>query len=794
MKLIRELLWAFCAYFFGLSALIAQDLTTQTVSGKVLDKETKQPLIGVTITVKNSEPLLGASSDINGEFKLENVPVGRQVIEAQYVGYATYMTDNLIINSAKETYLEIEMSEKVETTGEVVVTASSSSAGGSQPLNELSVVSTRSFSVEETQRYAASINDPGRMAMAFPGVQSNQDSENDIVIRGNSSVGLLWRLEGLDIPNPNHFARSATSGGGLTVFSSALLGNSDFSTGAFAAEYGNAFSGVFDMRFRKGNLTNREYTAKVGLIGLDFATEGPIKKGRSSYLVNYRYSTLGLLNLAGLYVVRENVGNNFQDLSFNLYFSSPDNRNQFTVFGVGGMSTEEWLTKPDTADWITSLDYVSDKNGSNLGILGMTYTRLLNEKSYLKVVAGGVLNHTEQLQVEPDISDQSIRDTLQDFDYKTLRSSLALTYSYKFNSKFRIKSGLTGQAITYWLNYDEYVNSTVGLHTFLDERGTTFQAQAYAQGSYKPLDKLTINFGFHALYLAQNHSYSIEPRAAIRYQATKSTVLSLAYGLHGRVLPIGTYMLRLPNATGTSEQLNKDLGVAKSHHAVLSLQQMIGKSLRVTSEFYYQYQFGVPVGVDSATTYWFFNERDNYGTRQMVSEGYGQNYGLDLSVEKFFGKSFFLLCSGSVFWSQYKTSKDGKWRSTRTDNRYNISLMGGYEYTFKKGGVLQFGLKSFIVGGLRYTPIDESASRVVGGLVPINELAFTEEFPIYFRLDARIAYRKDHKKLSYTIALDLQNATNMKNIKEKLYDRQAAALINRYHSGILPVVSFQIDF
>ena len=196
---------------------------TQTIRGTVIDKDTRQPLIGATVALFESDPPVATATDIDGNFILNNVPVGRQQFSCSYVGYNGYLSEYIIVNSAKEVTLNIELVEAAITTEEVVVTAFQKS---NEPLNELSLVSTRSFSVEETQRYAASANDPSRMSMGFPGVQPSRDSRSDIVIRGNSGIGLLWRLEGIDIPNPNHFARRGSSGGGITVFSVSMLSNS----------------------------------------------------------------------------------------------------------------------------------------------------------------------------------------------------------------------------------------------------------------------------------------------------------------------------------------------------------------------------------------------------------------------------------------------------------------------------------------------------------------------------------------------------------------------------------------
>jgi hypothetical protein len=781
--------------FLNLTLIPLSFTQIQTIRGKVVDNVSQMPLIGVTLVV--SETNINGVSDENGDFILENVPVGRQQVKAQYLGYESYSSEDLIVSSTKEIYLDILLKEQVEITETVVVSASKGADGaGNKALNDLSVVSTRSFSVEETKRYAASLDDPGRMAVALPGVRGDQENENDVIVRGNSSAGVLWRLEGLEITNPSHFARPASTGGGITVFSASLLGNTDFSTGGFAAEYGNAFSGVFDMRFRKGNRTKREHSAKIGLVGLGFATEGPIKKGRSSYVINYRYSTLGVLGAMGLHVVRENVANNFQDLSFCMTFNSKDNKNEFKVFGVGGMSDELWSIKEDTADWKTNWDYQYEKAGSNLGVIGATFRRLINEKSYLKATVGTVLSHVFSTQYEPKITDFEDRDSFLVYDYKILRSQAHLVYSYKFSNKFRLKSGALVHAISHWLSLSERRTNNVANHQYLDiaDASTDFLVQAYAQGSYRPNNYFTINAGVHAMYFALNNTYSVEPRLSVQYKPFSKTTISAAYGLHGKVIPIGTYHLRIKDQLGNITQPNKNLKIAKWHHAILSYQQVIALGFKATVEAYYQYGFDIPTGADSASTYWFFNERQTYGHEAMVSSGLAQNYGLDVTVEKAFGKNFFILATGSVYQAQYKSLGDTDWRNTRYNRGWGTSLMGGYEFVFKKGGVLQIGVKSFLADGIRYTPPNEAASIAAGTLVEDQSQPYSLKSPIYFRLDMRIAYRKDHKKLSYTIALDIQNVTNSKTVSFYGYDRQQNTLAPRYQAGILPILSFQIDF
>ncbi|MCB0529434.1 MAG: carboxypeptidase-like regulatory domain-containing protein, partial [Saprospiraceae bacterium] len=257
---------------------------TQTVKGIVLDKAVKTPLIGATVTLLDSDPPVGAVSDAEGRFRLPEVSVGRRTLRVRYLGYKEAVISNVIVNSGKETDLVIELEEDLLAAREVVVLAK---AEKQKPLNELSTVSARTFSVEETQRFAVAVNDPARMASAYAGVVTAEDGNNIIVIRGNAPNGLLWRMEGVDIPNPNHFSTLGTTGGPVSALNPNLIANSDFLTGAFPAEYGNALAGVFDINLRTGNKERFEFMGQLGAFsGLEALAEGPLnKKNDGSFVI-----------------------------------------------------------------------------------------------------------------------------------------------------------------------------------------------------------------------------------------------------------------------------------------------------------------------------------------------------------------------------------------------------------------------------------------------------------------------------------------------------------------------------
>ena len=365
------------AFFFSINFLFAQELT-QTVRGTIIDKESKTILIGAIIQFIN-EKSIGGVSDVQGNFRITNVPIGRKTIKVSYIGYNDVVLNDVIINSAKEVVLNIEMQEKVTSTKEVIITAKSNKA---QANNELVLISGRSFTIDQTNRYAGSLTDPSRMVANFAGVAGGgNDQRNDIIIRGNSPLGLLWRFEGADIPNPNHFSNQGANGGPVSILNNNTLSNSDFLTGAFPAEYGNGNSGVFDLKMRSGNNEKHEFLSQMGFNGLEILAEGPIKKDGASYLVSYRYSTLSLFNAMGISFGESGIPF-YQDMSFKI--NLPKTKlGTISVWGLGGISSTQLINSNKTAAERVKLIYPQDIDfSSKMGAVGVTHSYQLSKKSF----------------------------------------------------------------------------------------------------------------------------------------------------------------------------------------------------------------------------------------------------------------------------------------------------------------------------------------------------------------------------------------------------------------------------
>ncbi|MBN8589028.1 MAG: TonB-dependent receptor [Rhodothermia bacterium] len=779
-----------CFLLLGPLFVVAQR-PKQTLKGVVIDKTSRHPLTGATITLPESKPLKGTTSGADGRFRLEGVTVGVYTVRVQFLGYAEVILNRIEITSAKETDLTIEMSElNTELTGTTIVASRKN-----DPLNEMSVVSARSFSVEETKRYAATINDPSRLVAGYPGVTNTQDNNNDIVVRGNTSSGVLWRLEGVDIPNPNHFARPGSSGGGISAFSASLLANSDFSSGAFAAEYGNALSAVFDMRFRHGNTEKREYTGRIGLIGLELGAEGPIQKGKSSYVANYRYSTLGILSGLGFNFVSERTSNTFQDLSFLLYFPSANGKSTTTVFGFGGLSLERHSELKDQSKWKTRGDRQRSDFETNLGVLGVTNTYLLTPKSYLKTTLALMDNYNSI--VEDTLNNVRTPAITAHNNARDTRLSLASHYSQKVSTFLSLKAGFNVSIFQYNLFFDRLVRNF--WQTAMDAEGTTGQANIYAQAKYDLTSRTAILAGLHGLWFALNKTSSVEPRLALTSTISPRQTVTLAYGLHSRILPIGLYFKRnicptiMPNCVPDTALPNYKLPFAKAHHVVMSHNYVPVEQFHIQTEAYYQKLFNVPTLASGENSYWFFNDMEGFGQTGLTPKGTGRNYGLDLVVERYFGDRYFFLLTGAYFRSFFELP-NGKTYSTQYDSRFTSSYMAGKEFALRKGGILQVGSRIAWNGGNRYTPPDEVKSALAGYYVSDENRIFTAQVPNYFRVDGRVALTKNRSTYNYTLSLDMMNIGSRKNPQWQQYDPQSKTYYFSYQSEFIPVLTWEVDF
>ena len=790
MQHLIKILALLLLHLFLFPALSTAQNYTQTVKGRVLDRGIKTPLTGATVTLLASPgghgTALGAVSDVDGHFRIMQVPVGKIALKVTYLGYKEAILNNITVNSGKEVDLVIEMEEDMLRAGEVVITAKIEKQ---KALNELATVSARTFSVEETQRFAAAVNDPARMASSYAGVVMRDDGNNAIVIRGNAPNGLLWRMEGVDIPNPNHFSNVGSSGGGISILSAQLLTNSDFMTGAFAAEYGNALSGVFDLKLRKGNPDKYEYTLQAGVLGLDAAAEGPLRMGRQagSFLVNYRYSTLSLLSKVGVEIGDGTT--NFQDLSFHLAMPA-GKAGAFTLFGLGGLSSQKAVGVADSLRWREDADkkYTSGFL-ANTGVIGLTHSKAW-ERTFLKTVLSA--SNTENDYAQDEFQPDYVARRSYDQSHRQMKYTLSSVLNHKFNIRHFLRAG----AYVNWLDFNfrqsEWDDTQEYLRQQLRILGRTQTVNAFAQWQFRATERLTLHGGLHSFSFLLNQKHSIEPRAGLKYAFSDRRSVSLGYGLHSQMQPLGVYFAQADDG----QTPNQDLDLTKAHHFVLSYDQSLRGNLHLKTELYYQDLYDVPVSAGRASSFSMLNSVDGFESQALINQGRGRNYGFELTFEKFLTRGLYFLLSSSVYESKYQGS-DGVWRDTRYNGNYATTFTAGKEWnwnTARKNRTVGFNMKLVHAGGFRDTPVDLAASRAEGSTVRDHHRAFAEQMPDYFRLDAGARLKRNYAHLTTTVGLDIQNTTNRQNVYNRYYDEQDFTVKYSRQTGLIPVLFYRVEF
>lgn len=761
----------------GAVSALAFAQPAQTVKGRVVDTESQQPVIGANVIVTSVTPIIGGVTDTEGNFRIEKVPVGRHSFKITSIGYDDAFVQEINVGSGKEVELNVKLTESFRALNEVVVKAQKENGA---PLNDMVSVSGRSFTVDQTKRFAASVNDPARMAMSFAGVAATDDGSNQLIIRGNSPKGMLWRMEGVEIPNPNHFSQEGASGGGISALSANVLGNSDFLTGAFPAEYGNATSGVFDLKLRKGNNEKREYAMQAGILGLDFAAEGPIgPKGGASYLANYRYSTLSVLNKIGVNL-NGDASIDFQDGAFKVYIPY-DDKVVVSVWGMGGIST----SKVNDDDW-------NETFKSNRGMVGVNYLRYINSKSYLE----NIVSYSATSQTG-DFYDKNIDATYQQkFVNQALR--LSSLYNYKLNARNTVRLGIIINHLDFNL-YDKD-NEDGPYEINVDRKGNTQLFQAYAQWKSRLTPTVTLNAGLHGMLLALNNRYSIEPRVGVKWAVAPRSTVSFGAGLHSKTESISTYFAQVKVSDDKTDLLNKNLKLTKSAHLVAGYEFRPTASWRVLAETYYQHHYNIPIGPANTTTPYLLhnsqlNEISGFVSDSLTSDGKGRSYGLELTVEKSLTAGIYLMSTTSLYQSKY-TGRDGIERDSRFNGKYVQNFLAGKEWRVGKSktNIFAANIKLLAAGGNRTTPIDLEKSREKGRTERDWSRSYSEQLPAYFRTDLRVSYTKNKKHTTSTISLDIQNVTNRLNAFDRYYNKKEDRVKLITQTGMLPILNYRLEF
>ena len=782
--------------------LLPQSVVAQTIKGSVTDAITGEALIGAAVKVAELKDV-GGITNIDGEFSITITQPGRYTIETSYMGYEPSVLKEVLVAGAKDVVLDITLRESSTDMNEVVIKPR---VNKESTVNPTALVGGMMLSMEEASRYAGGYNDPARLVTAFAGVAGQGDG-NGISVHGNAPQFMQYRLEGVEIFSPNHFADLYSAGFGMvSALNSNVITNSDFFVSTFNSSYNNALSGVFDVRMRAGNNSKFENGVQVGSVGIEWTSEGPIsKKNNSSFIFNYRY---GFSTIARKLKLIDTYGSqyDFQDLSFKLNFPTKK-AGTFSAFALGFID-KSWDVELDIKD-IHSIYDASDQEGSLYNaLLGASHKIHFDNKWTWRTTAAYNMQHNkvdmEYWGLHFDANHKPIGFEGKDYPFSYLkqnedRAVFNTELSKQVTPRWLLQLGGEYSHRFFDLNFRtaENVYEPVSPTPYYATKDNTGLASIFWSNLWKPTDNLSFNLGLSGSYFLLSKDFSIEPRASMKWEPGKRHSISLGYGLHSMIEKLDAYFFR--NADGT--MANKDLGLSKAHHLLTTYMYKFTDNLNLRFNAYYQYGFDTPVGINGST-FCTVNRLFNYIEEPLVNEGNTRNYGADITLEHYMSRGFYGQVNGSLFKSEYR-GLDKKWRNQLYDRGYMVKVLGGKEWMIgkRKQDVFNVSVKYTLQGGLRHTPIDVDAMRanVAAGIIndqPIykEDEAMTLQFDPTNILDLTVSYKINRKNVGHTIAFEGVNILQHETPYAVHYDLGTGQLrVDK--SGIsLPNIYYRIDF
>lgn len=782
------------------------NILNQVVRGQIIDIDTQYPIEGANIRFEKIG--LHTTSDKKGQFIFNKVPVGRHKIEVTHIGYDKY-SEEIMIGSAKEVVLTIILNTASVVIDEVKIT---NGLNKSRPLNNMASISSRMFTMEETSRFAANMDDPSRMVTAYAGVAHGGDDKlNFFHVRGNAAWATQWHVNGVPVPSANHYSEMGAAGGMISIFNNHMLGNSDFHIGAWPAEFGNAIGGIFDLNLRNGNNQKHEFTAQLGTVGFDVSAEGPLyKNAQASYNFSYRYSTLSLLNRVSPGLFPENISiPTFEDLSFKLNIPTKK-MGSISIWGMGGTSE---LTEN------LSLDTITLENGyqylivnaeesilhTRLGTLGFKHKFYLSGQNYFETDLAISLQKVRDVnRGKQNINDAfpPIGTTLHD-DFYQRYNFAGIKYNHKINDYLFIRAGSNITDIDFNIlgeKMDYYVDSLV---EYINGKGHAALIQTFIQAKLLLFNKLKIYPSIHTSFFSLNNDHVLEPRISLEYHLAKKHSFNAGYGRHSQLQPILVYFMQNELGTDKTEYNNRALKFSKSDHYIIGYNYNITKNTHLNIEGYIQNLFDIAVYSDTSSndynnSFSMVNVGNYFTNVPLVNKGSGINKGIDFTLEKFFTDNWYLMFTSSLYSSTYK-SIDGIERNTRQNGKYHFHFLFGKEKKVAKNNILAFNTRFSYNGGMRFTPsleeerVNEYGNTNIWIITDFNQ-AYAKQLEPYIRFDLGCNYRINKPRVSHVITVDIQNLFNRQNILNANYSYNKHDYIYSYQLGLVPIIKYRLEF
>jgi hypothetical protein len=743
-------------------ALLGSSQQNGAIKGTVVDYHSKEVLPGATVLVSGTT--LGTNADSLGRFALQNVPVGLHNVEVRLLGYQTLTRTDVNVTPGRTTVITIELQESPLVAEGVTV-----SAGYYRRLETASAGSV-AFNAEEIRRSPGSANDVSRILMALPSVSAVADNANDLAVRGGSPMENAFFVDGIPVPNINHFPVQGSSGGPIGILNVDFIENVDFLTSGFSAAHGDRTSSVVDIKFRNGNPDRTVGKAFLNFAGFGGMAEGPVSGG--SWLVSASKSYLDLLVGA----IGTGVAPQYGDIQGKLVTDiAPGHR--LTLLNIFGASKIDFSRS-------TAIDQGQRYYGVNNNLqntLGATWRAVWSPSftSLTSVSFSGTRFEGDFFKVSTSAAALSSDNTEQTF---VLRNISTLTLGKQANVEFGIDARQERGRFDYTIVGDTNRLGTLDPTYIIARSIESPKGSAFTTLMFNPLTNLRLSFGVRASYYDRNNRLHFEPRLGLTFNATENLTLKANAGMFHQDVPL------IVLSSGSFNALDQ----IKAVHLGAGVEYLPTADIRVTLDLYDKEYRSLPLEASDPTLsvvdQAVFNQRFSTYT-SLSSTGRAWTRGIEVMVQKKMARDLYGLVSASVFRSRYEDAH-GMWHDRIYDNKYIFSIIGGY----KPEGSWEFGIRWSYAGGAPYTPFDQAASGLARVGIIDQARILADRFPDYHSLNLRVDKKFYFERNVLDIYLSIWNAYNRKNVAQYFWNETKNRIDTQYQWSALPVVGVEYEF
>ena len=738
------------------------------IRGRVVDAETLRPLAVVAVTAVGLGQAWGPTvlTDETGHFVMPTVAVGTYTVSAALLGYARAQVADVVVRSGRASVAQLAMHTAPIEMEDLVV----SSGFFRQEKEE--AASEASYSGEEVRRAPGSAGDVSRIFMTLPSVAKVSDQSNGLAVRGGSPAENAFFVDGVEIPNINHFPAQGTTSGPISLLSTDLIGNATFYTGGFSSRYGDRLSSVMEIELRDGNREDFDAQLDLNFAGFGVVAEGPLG-AEGSYLASFRRSFLDLL--VGAIGTDTDMVPRYSDGTVKLAWDLSDRHRlvAVSILGVDDIGS-------NYASAVENQRVVYGDQQTREGAVGVTWRALWSDRllssttlSYMATgYAGNVWETSSGIRlIEQDSNEGGF--SLRSVNRAQLGSAASLRFGAEakallvdYDQTMSEYTGALGQVIPELIN---------------DETVATGRGALFANLVVDPHPRLTVTAGLRSDFFGYTDEWTVSPRASLSVRAAERTRVNLSGGVFRQSLPLVLLAQR---------EDNRNLREPSAVHLVTGVEHLLSDDTRLTLEGYWKDYRGFPVDPSEpglftmdelVYRYGFFFNHD-----QLDSDGRARARGLELLLQKKLTDGIYGLASASYSKAEYEAG-DGVWRDRVYDNRWTASVEGGY----KPSDAWEFSLRWIYAGGPPYTPLDLEASAAEGRDVLDGSRINAARYPDYHSLNLRVDRRFHFQSSNLVAYVSVWNAYNRRNVAGYTWNAVKGGTDTLYQWGMLPIFGLE---